>query len=86
MDCSTTSRSKTTSSLLPKRDFGAMPAGTVPKVRCLWRADDGRCASCKARRIKNDVLHQSDYEMCVVDRDYPGCEFYKERPTVMNKR
>jgi hypothetical protein len=51
-----------------------------PKVRCLWHAADGRCSNCKARRIRNDVLKMKDYEMCVRERDYEGCEFFVERP------
>jgi hypothetical protein len=52
------------------------------KVRCLWYADDGRCACCKARRIRNDVFHMKDYEMCEPARDYPVCDFYKEKPVI----
>ncbi len=51
--------------------------------RCLWHADDGRCASCKARRIRLDVLKLPDYEMCRGEEDYKSCDFYKERPGVM---
>lgn len=51
--------------------------------RCLWHADDGRCSSCKCRRIRLDVLKMPDYEMCIKERDYDSCEFYKERPGVM---
>lgn len=51
--------------------------------RCLWHADDGRCASCKSRRIRLDVLKIKDYEICVKERDYETCEFYKERPEGM---
>ncbi len=63
-----------------------MTEGSQERKRCLWLAEDGRCASCKARRIKNDVLHQKDYEMCVKERDYPTCEFFKERPMPPPKR
>ncbi len=51
--------------------------------RCLWHADDGRCASCKAKRIRLDVLKLPDYEMCRGEEDYESCQFYKERPGVM---
>lgn len=51
-----------------------------PKVQCLWHAADGRCSNCKARRIRNDVLKMKDYEMCMKERDYEGCEFFVERP------
>jgi hypothetical protein len=63
-----------------------MAAGGQERKRCLWHAEDGRCASCKARRIKHDVLGQKDYEMCVKERDYPTCEFFKERPVPPVKR
>lgn len=53
------------------------------KPRCLWHADDGRCSSCKSKRIRLDVLKIEDYEICVPDRDYDACTFYKERPKVM---
>ena len=53
------------------------------RKRCLWHADDGRCSNCKSKRIRLDVLKIPDYEMCVADRDYDTCEFYKERPGVM---
>ena len=63
-----------------------MAASGLEKKRCLWHAEDGRCASCKSRRIKHDVLGQKDHEMCVKERDYPTCEFYKERPVPPTKR
>ena len=50
------------------------------KIRCLWLADDGRCASCKSKRIRMDVLKLPDYEVCDPSVDYQRCEFYKERP------
>jgi hypothetical protein len=50
--------------------------------RCLWHAKDGRCSSCKARRIKLDVLKQDDYEMCHPDTEYGTCEFFKQKPDV----
>ena len=55
------------------------------RVRCLWHADDGRCVCCKAKRIRLDVLKIPDYEICVKERDYPVCEFYKERPVIRRK-
>jgi hypothetical protein len=55
------------------------------RTRCLWHADDGRCSNCKARRIRNDVLKMSDYENCVKERDYPGCEFFVEKPLTPRK-
>jgi len=56
------------------------------KVQCLWHAKDGRCASCKARRIRLDVLAIKDYEMCRGEEDYAVCEFYKEKPVVPEKK
>jgi hypothetical protein len=53
---------------------------------CLWHAADGRCASCKARRIRLDVLHLKDYEMCRGQEDYGACDFYKEKPSVPDKK
>lgn len=53
------------------------------RPRCLWHANDGRCSSCKSKRIRLDVLKIEDYEICVPDRDYDTCTFYKERPKVM---
>jgi len=47
---------------------------------CLWHAKEGRCASCKARKIRLDVLQIKDYEMCRGEEDYSVCEFYKEKP------
>ncbi len=58
----------------------------MEKVRCLWHAADGRCANCKSKRIRLDVLHLPDYEICVAERDYPTCEFYKEKPTIPGKK
>ena len=52
---------------------------------CLWLAKDGRCASCKARRIKSDVLKEKDFEMCNPSVDYGRCEFFKEKPVVGDK-
>jgi hypothetical protein len=46
--------------------------------RCLWLAKDGRCACCKARRIRLDVLKLKDYEICCPGTDYMTCEFFKE--------
>lgn len=48
--------------------------------RCLWLAKDGRCACCKAKRIRLDVLGLKDYGMCETERDYPTCEFFKHLP------
>ena len=50
--------------------------------RCLWHASDGRCASCKARRIRNDVYHIKDYEMCEGEAYYCKCDFYKKKPPI----
>lgn len=50
--------------------------------RCLWHADDGRCILCKAKRVKQ-LLKIPDYEICVKDRDYNICDFYKSRPSVL---
>jgi len=55
--------------------------GTMEKI-CLWLAKDGRCASCKAKRIKLDVIKQSDYEMCHPPGEYETCEFFKQKPDV----
>lgn len=52
---------------------------------CLWHAADGRCANCKSKRIRLDVLKIPDYEMCVKEVDYPTCEFFKEKPKVPKK-
>ncbi|MBR7124063.1 MAG: hypothetical protein IKC93_04250 [Candidatus Methanomethylophilaceae archaeon] len=59
---------------------------TEERVQCLWHAADGRCASCKSKRIRLDVLKIPDYEMCVKERDYPTCEFFKEKPIVPGKK
>ena len=56
-----------------------------PRMQCLWHAADGRCSNCKARRIRNDVLKLKDYEMCVREQDYEGCEFFVEKPNVPKK-
>ncbi len=50
--------------------------------RCLWHAPDGRCSSCKARRIRCDVLHLKDYEMCEGESFYGQCDFYMAKPDV----
>ncbi|WP_019178081.1 hypothetical protein [Methanomassiliicoccus luminyensis] len=63
-----------------------MPEDQSPRARCLWHADDGRCSSCKARRIRADVLKLKDYDVCCPERDYPSCDFYAERPAVPRKR
>ena len=57
-----------------------MEASKVTRPRCLWHAADGRCASCKARRIRCDVLQLKDYEMCEGEGYYVQCDFYKEKP------
>jgi hypothetical protein len=31
------------------------------------------------------VLKMSDYEVCVKDRDYAGCEFFIEKPVMPKK-
>lgn len=55
------------------------PAPT--KIRCLYRAEDGFCANCKGKRFRHDALGMKDgYDACVPEKDYPTCEFYKERP------
>jgi hypothetical protein len=56
------------------------------KVHCLWHAEDGRCASCKARRIRHDVLLIKDYEMCRGEEEYAVCVFFKEKPVVPVKK
>ncbi|NLL95315.1 MAG: hypothetical protein GX224_06160 [Thermoplasmatales archaeon] len=48
--------------------------------KCLWRATDGRCVSCKCKRIRADVLRIEDYEYCRGEEEYADCEFYKELP------
>jgi hypothetical protein len=58
----------------------------LEKKHCLWHAYDGRCASCKARRIRNDILHLKDFEMCRGQEDYATCDFYKEKPDVPLKK
>ena len=57
----------------------AMSEGEAMK-RCLWHAADGRCASCKARRIRCDVLHLQDYERCEGECFYGECDFYVPKP------
>ena len=54
-------------------------------TRCLWHAADGRCSSCKARRIRNDVLKLKDYDVCLPEKDYRSCEFYLEAPAAPRK-
>ncbi len=54
--------------------------------QCLWHAADGRCSNCKSRRIRLDVLKIKDYEMCVRERDYETCEFFKEKPVIPVKK
>jgi hypothetical protein len=63
-----------------------MNATEVDKKPCLWHATDGRCASCKARRIRNDVMHLKDFEMCNGQADYATCGFYKEKPVPPAKK
>ncbi len=50
------------------------------RIRCLWHAADGRCANCKARRIRYDVLGIKDYYMCEGEEFYEQCDFYAEKP------
>ena len=52
-------------------------------VRCLWHAADGRCANCKSRRIRLDVLKIGDYEFCHGPEDYDACAFHIPRPWVL---
>lgn len=52
--------------------------------RCLWHADDGRCILCKAKRVRQ-LLKIPEYEICVKDRDYEICDFYKSRPNVLRQ-
>jgi hypothetical protein len=57
------------------------------RIRCLWRADDGFCASCKAKRFRHDALGMNvGYDTCIPENDYPSCEFYKERPVPPGKK
>jgi len=49
---------------------------------CLWRAKSGRCSSCKASRIRADVLKMENFEMCDPSVDYDRCEFFKQKPGV----
>ncbi len=53
--------------------------------RCLWHTDDGRCSSCKARRIRCDVLRIKDYEMCEGEIFYGKCDFYIPKPEPMKR-
>ena len=53
--------------------------------KCLWHATDGRCSCCKAKRIRLDVLKIPDYEMCIKERDYETCGFFKEKPRIPEK-
>jgi hypothetical protein len=56
------------------------------KKRCLWHAQDGRCANCKARRFRHDALGMKDeYGECRPEMDYGTCEFYKEKPVPPKK-
>jgi hypothetical protein len=56
------------------------------KKRCLWHAEDGRCANCKARRFRHDALGmKEDYGECLPATDYVTCEFYKEKPVPPKK-
>jgi hypothetical protein len=58
----------------------------LDRKRCLWHAEDGRCANCKARRFRHDALGmKDDYGECHPETDYPTCEFYKEKPVPPNK-
>ena len=50
--------------------------------RCLWHAADGRCANCKAKRIRLDVLEMEDYGLCRGPVDYETCGFHVPRPEV----
>ncbi len=50
--------------------------------RCLWHAADGRCANCKARRIRCDVLKIKDYEICDGETFYAQCDFYVKKPEI----
>ena len=50
------------------------------RERCLWHAKDGRCANCKAKRFRHDSLGMDDYDICEKGKDYPACDFFKERP------
>lgn len=53
---------------------------------CLWRAKDGRCSNCKAKRIRLDVLKLEDYNYCVPEQDYESCDFFIEKPFPKEKR
>ena len=49
--------------------------------KCLWHAEDDRCASCKAKRYRHDVLGmKEDYDVCRPETDYEECDFYIARP------
>lgn len=56
--------------------------GEGTSKRCLWHAEDGRCANCKARRIRSDVLKIKDYDMCSPEQDYMECEFFIQKPSI----
>ena len=51
--------------------------------RCLWHAADGRCANCKAKRIRLDVLKIGESESCRGPEGYDGCASYVPRPAVL---
>jgi len=53
---------------------------SAARNKCLWKADDGRCANCKAKRFRHDALGMKDYDICEPAKDYPTCEFFKEKP------
>jgi len=58
-----------------------MSGSSGPRTQCLWRAADGRCANCKAKRFRHDALgYKDNYDTCDPAKDYPDCEFYKEKP------
>jgi hypothetical protein len=59
---------------------------TEERTQCLWHATDGRCSSCKSKRIRLDVLKIPDYEMCIKERDYSTCEFFIEKPKISEKK
>ena len=47
--------------------------------------DYNGCPYCKSKRIRLDVLKIPDYEICIKERDYETCEFFKEKPRVPEK-
>jgi hypothetical protein len=55
-------------------------SGDGGSKHCLWHAEDGRCANCKARRIRCDVLKFEDYDYCSPERDYDSCDFFIQKP------